>query len=108
MTVPRPWGGFMAGMHATTEIRRRIEDVYAGTTFRMRQRSLGKVRDQMVHVLAVEPNRRIDFEAEFGPVRPRFTLSFEPTATGTRVTLRGDSRPIGPLKLVPSFAGMAA
>ena len=75
----------MAGMHATTEIRRRIEDVYAGTTFRMRQRSLGKVRDQMVHVLAVEPNRRIDFEAEFGPVRPRFTLSFEPTATGTRV-----------------------
>src|SRR5437899_1365093 len=117
-------GGSMAGMHATTEITRRIEDVYAffldldrtvaptdhmvrsvvktpegpvgaGTTFRIRQRSLGKVRDQTVQVIAVEPNRRIDFEAEFGPVRPRFTLSFEPTATGTRVTLRGDSRPVG-------------
>jgi hypothetical protein len=40
-------------------------------------------------------------EAAFGPVRPRFSLIFEPTAGGTRVTFRGDSRPIGPLKLVP-------
>jgi hypothetical protein len=40
-------------------------------------------------------------EAAFGPVRPRFSLTFEPTADGTRVTVRGDSRPIGPLKLVP-------
>ena len=94
----------MAGMHATTEITRRIEDVYAffldldrtvaptdhmvrsvvktpegpvgaGTTFRMRQRSLGKVRDQTVHVIAVEPNR-------------------------------GDSRPVGPLKLFPWLADL--
>src|SRR5213593_4962034 len=123
----------MPGMHATMEIERRVEDVYAyfldldrtvaptdhmvrsvvktpegpvaaGTTFRIRQRSLGRVRDQTVHVLAVDPNRRIDFEAQFGPVRPRFTLAFEPTAAGTRITFRGDSRPIGPLKLIPSLA----
>ena len=40
-------------------------------------------------------------EAAFGPVRPRFSLTFEPTAGGTKVTFRGDSRPVGPLKLVP-------
>ena len=40
-------------------------------------------------------------EAEFGPVRPRLSLIFEPIADGTRVTFRGDSRPVGPFKLVP-------
>ena len=49
----------------------------------------------------LEPNRRIDMEAAFGPVRPRFSLRFEPTASGTRVTFQGDSRPVGPFKLVP-------
>jgi len=125
--------GLVSGMQATIEIKRRVEDVYAffldldrsmtptdhmvqsvvktpegpvgaGTTFRVRQRSLGRVRDQMVRVIAVDPNRRIDFEARFGPVQPRFTLTFEPTATGTRVIFRGDSRPVGPLRLFPSLA----
>ena len=73
----------------------------AGTTFRIRQPVLGKVREQTMRVTAVDPNRRIDMEAAFGPVRPRFSLTFEPTAGGTRVTFRGDSRPVGPLKLVP-------
>ena len=39
-------------------------------------------------------------EAAFGPVRPRFSLAFEPTPSGTRVTYRGNSRPVGPFKLV--------
>lgn len=123
----------MSGINLTVEIKRRVEDVYAffldldrsmtptdhlvesvvktpegpvgaGTTFRIRQRSMGRVRDQMVRVLAVDPNRRIDFEAQFGPVRPLISLAFEPTATGTRVVFRGDSRPIGPLKLIPFLA----
>jgi uncharacterized membrane protein len=75
--------------------------VGAGTTFRLRQPVMGKLREQTMRVTAVDPNRRIDMEAAFGPVRPRFSLIFEPTPGGTRVTFRGDSRPIGPLKLVP-------
>jgi uncharacterized membrane protein len=78
--------------------------VGAGTTFRLRQPLMGKVREQTMRVTAVDPNRRIDMEAAFGPVRPRFSLAFEPTADGTRVTFRGDSRPVGPLKLVPFLA----
>ncbi len=116
-------------MHSVIEIKRPVEPVYgffldlersiirtdptvesvvkttegplgAGTTFRLRQPVLGKVREQTMRVTAVDPNHRIDMEAAFGPVRPRFSLSFEPTAGGTRVTFLGDSRPIGPFKLV--------
>ena len=54
-----------------------------------------------MRITAVDPDRRIDMEAAFGPVRPRFSLAFESTATGTRVTYRGDSRPVGLFKLVP-------
>ncbi len=72
----------------------------AGTVFVIRQPMMGKVREQTTRITAVEPNRRIDFEAAFGPVRPRLSLTFEPSAGGTRVTIRGDSRPVGPLKLV--------
>jgi uncharacterized protein YndB with AHSA1/START domain len=67
----------------------------AGTTFRIRQPVMGKVREQLMRVTAVEPNRRLDMEAAFGPVRPQFSLTFEPVADGTRVTFRGDSRPVG-------------
>ncbi len=117
-------------MHSVIEINRPVEPVYgffldfeqnivrtdprvesvvkttegptgAGTTFRIRQPLMGKVCEQSMRVTAVDPNRRIDMEAAFGPVRPRFRLIFEPVASGTRVTYRGDSRPIGPFKLVP-------
>jgi uncharacterized protein YndB with AHSA1/START domain len=72
----------------------------AGTVFKIRQPVMGKVREQTMRVIAAEPNRRIDFEAAFGPVRPQLSLTFEPTTGGTRVTLRGHSRPVGPFKLV--------
>jgi polyketide cyclase/dehydrase/lipid transport protein len=118
------------GMHSVIEIRRSVEPVFgffldleenivrtdptvesvvkttegptcAGTTFRIRQPVMGKVREQTMRVTAIDPNRRIDMEAAFGPVRPQFSLIFERVASGTRVTYRGDSRPIGPFKLVP-------
>jgi uncharacterized membrane protein len=73
----------------------------AGTTFLIRQPVMGKVREQTTRVTAVEPNRRIDFEAAFGPVRPQISLTFEPTTAGTRVMFRGHSRPVGLFKLVP-------
>ena len=119
----------MAGLATITEIKRSVEDVFgffldmehsivrtdpmvesvvkatdgpagAGTKYLLRQRIMGKVREQEMWITAVDPNRRIDMEAAFGPVRPRFNLTFEPSATGTRVTYRGESRPVGPWKLV--------
>jgi uncharacterized protein YndB with AHSA1/START domain len=75
-----------------------------GTTFLIRQPVMGKLREQTMQITAVDPNRRIDMEAAFGPVRPRFNLIFERVPIGTRVTYRGDSRPVGPLRLVPFLA----
>ena len=69
-----------------------------GTTFRFRQQTLGKVRETTTRFTTVQPNRRIEFEAEIGPMRPRCDLTFEQTDGGTRVTFRGDSNPVGPLK----------
>jgi hypothetical protein len=120
----------VAGMHAQIEINRPVEAVYeffvdmehsitstdttvesvvketpgpvdAGTVFRIRQPVLGKIREQKMWVTALDPNHSIDMEAAFGPVRPRFSITFEPTRSGTRVTYQGDSRPVGLFKLVP-------
>jgi hypothetical protein len=72
----------------------------AGTTFRLRQHSLGKMRETTTRFTAVEPNRRIEFEAEIGPMRPKCQLIFERVGGGTKVTFSGDSNPIGPLKIL--------
>jgi hypothetical protein len=119
----------MPGMEASIEIGRPIEAVFGyfldletniietdpkvrsvlktsdgpagpGTTYVIRQPVLGRVREQQMRLLAVDANRRIDMEARFGPVAPQISLQFEPTDSGTRVTLSGESRPIGPFKLV--------
>jgi uncharacterized protein YndB with AHSA1/START domain len=75
-----------------------------GTTFRFRQQTLGKVRETTTRFTGVEPNRRIEFEAEIGPMRPKCDLTFEQTDGGTRVTFRGDSNPVAPLRwLNPVF-----
>lgn len=75
-----------------------------GTTFRLRQRNLGKTRETTTRFTAVENNRRIEFEAEIGPLRPKCDLTFEPAGGGTRVTFGGDSNPVGLLKpLSPIF-----
>lgn len=121
----------MAGMEAEIEIDRPVAAVYGyfldlehtiratdpttvasvvkvtegplgpGTTFRVRQLVFGRMREQTMRVIALDPNRRIDMEAAFGPVRPRFRLTFRPIASGTHVSFRGDSRPVGPFKLAP-------
>jgi uncharacterized protein YndB with AHSA1/START domain len=74
-----------------------------GTTFRFRQQTLGKVRETTTRFTGVEPNRRIEFDAEIGPMRPKCDLTFEQTDGGTRVTFRGDSNPVGPLKPLSPF-----
>jgi hypothetical protein len=72
----------------------------AGTTFRFQQDNLGKIRETTTRFIAIDPNRKIEFEAEIGPMRPRCDLTFEPMQDGTRVTFRGDSNPLGPLALL--------
>jgi hypothetical protein len=71
-----------------------------GTTFRFRQQNLGKMRETATRFTAIEPNRKIEFEAEIGPMRPKCDLTFEQTNAGTRVTFRGDSNPLGLFKLL--------
>jgi uncharacterized protein YndB with AHSA1/START domain len=74
-----------------------------GTTFRLRQQNFGKVRETITRFTAIEPNRKIEFEAEIGPMRPQCHLTFEQTGSGTTVTFRGDSNPLAPLKLLSAF-----
>ena len=122
----------MPKMHASVTIARPLEEVFAlllavdeiaaktdpgvgsvskspegppgpGTTFYFRQETLGKVRETTTHYTAVEPNRRIDFEAVIGPMRPICSLSFEATDGGTRVTFDGDANPVAPLRILSLF-----
>jgi hypothetical protein len=71
-----------------------------GTTFRFRQHSLGKQRETLTRFTGIAPDRAIEFEARIGPMRPKCSLTFAPTQEGTSVTFAGDSRPIGPLRLL--------
>ena len=117
----------MAKMEATVTIARPVEEVFGfflaldenapkvdpsagsvvkspegpagpGTTFRFRQQALGRVRETTTRFTGVEPNKKIEFEAEIRPMRPKASLTFEQADGGTRVTFRGDSNPVGPLK----------
>jgi uncharacterized protein YndB with AHSA1/START domain len=75
-----------------------------GTTFRLRQHSVGKQRETTTRFIAIEPNRKIEFEGTIGPMRPKCSLTFEPTSEGTSVLFSGDSNPVGVLKpLSPLF-----
>ena len=60
----------------------------AGTTFRFRQKMLGRRRETTTRFISVEPNREIEFEARLGPIEPKAVLTFEQTDEGTRVTFR--------------------
>jgi hypothetical protein len=71
-----------------------------GTTFQFQQRNLGKVRETTTRFIDVVPDQKIEFEAVIGPMRPKCVLTFDQAEGGTRVTFRGDSNPIGPLKLL--------
>lgn len=70
-----------------------------GTTFIFRQRVFGRVTETKTHLTAVDPDRRIEFDAEIGPMRPHCSLSFEDLGGRTNVTFSGNSNPPGPLKI---------
>jgi uncharacterized membrane protein len=71
----------------------------AGTTFRFRQKMLGRVRETTTRFTSVEPNRKIAFEAKLGPIEPTALLVFEESDAGTKVTFSAEANPVGPFKL---------
>jgi uncharacterized membrane protein len=76
-----------------------------GTTFRFRQKALGKVRETTTTFTSLEPNRKIEMEARLGPLRPKGTITFDQANEGTTVVVRLSPNPVGPLKLLsPIFA----
>src|SRR6266508_4252930 len=116
----------MASLESMVTIARPVEDVYrfffefeknaaslgidsvvkepegptgVGTTFHLRDKSRGRSRESTTRFTSFDPDRRIDFDATVGPLRPKGTYIFEPAEGGTRLTIRVDPNPPGPLKL---------
>jgi hypothetical protein len=72
-----------------------------GTTFRFRH---GKSRETTMTFMALEPNRRIGFEGNVGPLRPAGDFSFMEAQPGTRLSARVESNPVGALRLLTPIA----
>ena len=118
ITIARPvrevFGYFLHLDRYAPETDPRVESVIKeptgptapGTTFRFRQKTFGKVRETRTRFTSLEPNGRIAFEGEVGPLRPKGIFTFEETDGGTRLNVRIDAtNPIGPFKpLAPLFA----
>lgn len=79
-----------------------------GTTFRLRQKVLGKMRNATVTFVSLEPNRKIEIEATMGPLRPKGPITFDQANGETTVVIRHNPNPVGLLKLLsPVFARIA-
>ena len=74
-----------------------------GTLFRFHH---GKGRETTMRFVSLEPERRIVIEGDVGPAKPTGDILFEPVEGGTKLSVRLDPNPVGPLKLVPPLAGM--
>jgi hypothetical protein len=72
-----------------------------GTLFRFHHRN---GRETTMRFVSLERDRRIEIEGDVGPARPSGALLFEPVDGGTRLTVRLDPNPVGPLKLIPGLA----
>jgi hypothetical protein len=71
--------------------------VAAGTTLRFQH---GKQRETTMRFTSVEPNRRIGFEGQVGPLRPAGDFDLAPVDGAARLTVRVAPNPGGPLKLL--------
>ena len=65
---------------------------------------MGKVREASVRYTAVEPNRKIEFEARVGPNSSTARLTFKPVDGGTRVRFHGEPNLGGPLKVLSALS----
>jgi uncharacterized protein YndB with AHSA1/START domain len=79
-----------------------------GTAFRFSQQILGRMRDTTTTFTSIEPNRKIEIAASFGPLRPKGAFTFNEGNRSTTVTVRVNPDPVGPFKLLaPFFARVA-
>jgi hypothetical protein len=72
-----------------------------GTLFRFHH---SKGRETTMRFVAIEPQRRIGIEGDVGPAKPTGDLLFESVEGGTKLCVRLDPNPVGPLKLIPPLA----
>lgn len=72
-----------------------------GTEFRFYERTppFGTFQRTRFHYTAVEPDHRIAFTGQVGPLAPVGSFTFENASAGTRVTFHGEANPKGFLKL---------
>lgn len=75
-----------------------------GTTFHLRDDIGRRVRKSTTRFTSINVNRKIDFDGEVGPLRPKGAYIFEPVEGGTKLTVHVDPNPIGPLKLASILA----
>jgi uncharacterized protein YndB with AHSA1/START domain len=68
----------------------------AGTTFRFHH---AKGRETSMVYTALDPNRRIDFEGDVGPLRPRGAFVLEGGGSTTTLRVDVDAQPQGALRL---------
>ncbi len=72
-----------------------------GTTFRFRHKRGRKAKETTMRFTSLDPNRRIVFEGDVGPVRPKGSFTFDQTDGATTLSVRiDDLNPVGPLKLL--------
>lgn len=78
-----------------------------GTEFRLVAEFLGRKAPITYRVVAYEPARAITFVGANATVISRDRITFEPIATGTRVTYDADLRLKGPLRLADLLLALA-
>jgi hypothetical protein len=62
---------------------------------------LGRPRETTTRFTSIEPNRKIEFQAFLGPIRPTAALTFEQAGAGTKVNFNSEAaNPVGPFKLL--------
>jgi carbon monoxide dehydrogenase subunit G len=78
-----------------------------GTEVRIRQKFLGRTAESVTRFTAVERDKKIEWDASVGPMRPHGVFDLEPADQSTRLTFSADPNPVGPFKLLsPLFATM--
>jgi len=92
-----------------TDTSVRIDDgpLGVGARYRLEVKLGGRLAPMEYRVTAWEPGRRVVLAGEGSNVRAVDDISFEPTATGTRVSYDADIRLTGWMRLVEPFAGGA-
>lgn len=75
------------------DVGRASGDGGLGTTYRQGVRGpMGRRIAADYEITVLEPNRRLEFQAIAGPVRPHGRFEFEPAAGGTRLTFSLDAQ----------------